>query len=100
MECVKVPGAFGSERWEKRRRPDSNWCTRLCRPLPNLSATAPRAPIVASGLVASFEAMQARTVHLVGCGWFWAWALVGCAVALAAISLGPILLLPTVAAAG
>ncbi len=26
-----------------RRRPDSNWCTRLCRPLPNHSATAPRA---------------------------------------------------------
>src|SRR6266567_8722918 len=24
-----------------RRRPDSNWCTRLCRPLPNHSATAP-----------------------------------------------------------
>src|SRR5262245_11127304 len=24
-----------------RRRPDSNWCTRLCRPLPNRSATAP-----------------------------------------------------------
>ena len=29
-----------------RRRPDSNWCTRLCRPLPNLSATAPRVPMV------------------------------------------------------
>src|SRR3954447_15281807 len=28
----------------KRRRPDSNWCTRLCRPLPNHSATAPRGP--------------------------------------------------------
>jgi hypothetical protein len=27
----------------RRRGPDSNRCTRLCRPLPNLSATAPRA---------------------------------------------------------
>src|SRR6186997_2957514 len=26
---------------DPRRRPDSNWCTRLCRPLPNHSATAP-----------------------------------------------------------
>src|SRR5512133_1037018 len=26
---------------DSRRRPDSNWCTRLCRPLPNHSATAP-----------------------------------------------------------
>ena len=25
----------------RRRGPDSNRCTRLCRPLPNLSATAP-----------------------------------------------------------
>ena len=32
---------------EPRRRADSNRCTRLCRPLPNLSATAPRAAIVA-----------------------------------------------------
>ena len=39
--------------------------------------------------------MQARRAHLVGCGWFWAWALVGCAGALAAISLGPLLYLPT-----
>jgi uracil-DNA glycosylase family protein len=31
----------------KRRRADLNRCTRLCRPLPNLSATAPRATIVA-----------------------------------------------------
>ncbi len=25
----------------ERRRPESNWCARLCRPLPNHSATAP-----------------------------------------------------------
>ena len=25
----------------RRRRPESNWCARLCRPLPNHSATAP-----------------------------------------------------------
>jgi hypothetical protein len=31
----------------KRRRADSNRCTRLCRPLPNLSATAPERRIVA-----------------------------------------------------
>ncbi len=34
--------------------------------------------------------------HLVGCGWFWVWALVGCAAALAVVSLGPLLLLPAV----
>ena len=34
--------------------------------------------------------------HLAGCGWFWAWALLGCAAALASISLGPILLAPVV----
>ena len=31
-----------------RRRADSNCCTRLCRPLPNHSATAPRRDIVAA----------------------------------------------------
>jgi hypothetical protein len=31
---------------KERRRPDSNWCTRLCRPLPNHSATAPRRRMV------------------------------------------------------
>ena len=31
----------GNVNGEKRRGPDSNRCTRLCRPLPNLSATAP-----------------------------------------------------------
>ena len=30
----------------ERRRPESNWCGRLCRPLPNHSATSPRpAPV-------------------------------------------------------
>jgi hypothetical protein len=38
--------------------------------------------------------VQARVDHLVGCGWFWAWALVGCGAALGAISLGPLLELP------
>src|SRR5882724_2769751 len=35
-----------------------------------------------------------RRTHVIGCGWFWAWALLGCAVALSAVSLGPILFLP------
>jgi len=38
--------------------------------------------------------MQAKLAHLAGCGWFWTWALVGCAGALGAVSLGPLLLLP------
>jgi hypothetical protein len=42
--------------------------------------------------------MQARAAHLVGCGWFWAWAFIGCAAALAAVSLGPLLFLPALAA--
>ena len=33
------PRAFRSR--GKRRRPESNWCGRLCRPLPNHSATSP-----------------------------------------------------------
>jgi len=32
--------------------------------------------------------------HLAGCGWFWAWALVGCAAALGAVSLGWLTLAP------
>jgi 4-amino-4-deoxy-L-arabinose transferase-like glycosyltransferase len=35
-----------------------------------------------------------RRAHLADCGWFWAWALVGAAVALGAMSLGPILAAP------
>jgi hypothetical protein len=35
--------------------------------------------------------------HIRRCGWFWAWALVGCAAALGAVSLGPLLLVPVAA---
>jgi hypothetical protein len=37
-----------------------------------------------------------RRAHLAGCGWFWAWTLLGSAAGLAAVSLGPILLVPVV----
>ena len=32
--------------------------------------------------------------HLSGWGWFWAWAILGVGAALAAVSLGPLLLIP------
>lgn len=32
--------------------------------------------------------------HLRGCAWFWAWGIIGVGAALAAVSLGPILLIP------
>ena len=32
--------------------------------------------------------------HRTGCGWFWAWALVGCAAALGAVALGLLALAP------
>ena len=35
-----------------------------------------------------------RRAHLAGCGWFWAWAVLGAAAALAIVSLGPILAVP------
>ena len=38
--------------------------------------------------------MEARLNHLVGCAWFWVWALVGFGLALGAVSLGGLLLLP------
>ncbi|HSS81589.1 MAG TPA: hypothetical protein VLK24_10365 [Gaiellaceae bacterium] len=38
--------------------------------------------------------MHARTEHLAGCAWFWVWAVVGFGLALGAISLGPLVLLP------
>ncbi len=38
---------------KRRRRAESNRCARLCRPLPNHSATAPRAPMLA-GAVTDF----------------------------------------------
>jgi hypothetical protein len=37
--------------------------------------------------------------HVAGCAWFWAWALVGVGAALGAVSLGPLLLVPTAAVA-
>lgn len=43
--------------------------------------------------------VQPRRGHATACGWFWAWALVGVGAALAAVSLGPILLLPVAAVA-
>jgi hypothetical protein len=39
-------------------------------------------------------ARTSRRDHLVGCAWFWAWALLGSAVTLGALSLGPILAAP------
>jgi hypothetical protein len=43
------------------------------------------------------HAIQRRLDHLAGCAWFWLWAVVGFGVALARISLGPLLLLPALA---
>ena len=34
------------------------------------------------------QANEVRLDHLVGCAWFWAWALVGFGFALGAVSLG------------
>lgn len=39
-------------------------------------------------------ARTSRRAHLVGCGWFWAWALLGSALTLGILSLGPILAAP------
>ena len=52
VERKWIDGAIRSlaGRVVKRRRPESNWCARLCRPLPNHSATAPRPLAFASGL--------------------------------------------------
>ena len=35
-----------------------------------------------------------RVVHLVGCGWFWAWVLVGCATAFGLLVAGMLALAP------
>jgi hypothetical protein len=43
--------------------------------------------------------VTART-HLTDCGWFWTWALVGCAAALGFVSLGILALIPAAAAGG
>jgi hypothetical protein len=37
-----------------------------------------------------------RADHLVGCAWFWAWALVGFGFAIGAVSLGPSVMAPVV----
>ena len=39
-------------------------------------------------------ARTSRRAHLVGCAWFWAWAVLGAAVTLGILSLGPILAAP------
>jgi hypothetical protein len=39
-------------------------------------------------------ARTSRRAHLVGCGWFWAWALLGSTLTLGILSLGPILAAP------
>src|SRR5438045_3926568 len=55
MPHPKGNGAAG--KWE-RRGPESNRCTRLCRPLPNHSATAPARVIVSAGLAAPIKNEQ------------------------------------------
>jgi hypothetical protein len=40
------------------------------------------------------QAIRGRFDHLVGCGWFWAWAIVGAAFGLTLSSLGLLVLLP------
>ena len=38
--------------------------------------------------------LRGRVDHLVGCAWFWAWALVGFAIAIGLVSLGVLTLAP------
>ena len=45
------------------------------------------------------HALRGRVDHLVGCAWFWAWALVGFAVAIGLVSLGVLTLAPAALAA-
>ena len=40
------------------------------------------------------RAIAAPKSHLLGCAWFWAWALLGSAVALGSLSLGPLVTVP------
>jgi hypothetical protein len=42
------------------------------------------------------NAHHARIGHLVGCAWFWVWALVGFGLALGAVSLGGLVVFPLV----
>jgi hypothetical protein len=48
--------------------------------------------------MAAFQPLH--RAHIRGCRWFWAWALLGCAVALGAISLGVLVLAPAAVAGG
>jgi len=41
------------------------------------------------------RAIAAPKSHLLGCAWFWAWALLGAAAALGSVSLGPLLTIPS-----
>ena len=50
--------------------------------------------VAPGGIIRGVQTLQARLDHLVGCAWFWVWALVGFALALGAISLGPLLIGP------
>jgi hypothetical protein len=58
---------------------------------------------LATGLSAEIGARVtapgARIAHLAGCGWFWAWALVGAGLALGFVSLGLLVLFPVAGAA-
>jgi hypothetical protein len=40
------------------------------------------------------QTMEGRLDHLVGCVWFWVWALVGFGLTLGAVSLGPLVIAP------
>ena len=47
-----------------------------------------------TGALGMIDHEEASRFHLAGCGWFWAWALLGCAVGFGAVSLGAFVLLP------
>jgi hypothetical protein len=39
--------------------------------------------------------VEQRKLHLIGCAWFWVWALLGAAAAIGSLSLGPLVAIPT-----